>query len=60
MLSLCAAPAFPWKRNCRKAHLAPDNQSPIRGFIMTDIIWLSVLAGLFLLTLAYVRLCDHA
>lgn len=27
---------------------------------MTDILWLAVLAGLFLLTLAYVRLCDNA
>ncbi len=25
---------------------------------MNDIAWLAVLAGLFLLTLAYVRLCD--
>jgi len=27
---------------------------------MTDLIWLAVLGGLFLLTLAYVRLCDVA
>jgi len=27
---------------------------------MSDLIWLAVLGGLFLLTLAYVRLCDHA
>jgi len=27
---------------------------------MTDLIWLSGLAGLFLLTLACVRLCDQA
>jgi len=27
---------------------------------MTDLIWLGVLAGLFLLTLACVRLCDQA
>ena len=27
---------------------------------MTDLAWLAVLAGLFLLTLAWVRLCDAA
>jgi hypothetical protein len=27
---------------------------------MTDMIWLAVLGGLFLLTLAFVRLCDLA
>jgi len=27
---------------------------------MLDILWLGVLAGLFLLTLAFVRLCDVA
>lgn len=27
---------------------------------MTDLIWLAVLGGLFLLTLALVRLCDEA
>jgi len=27
---------------------------------MSDLVWLGVLAGLFLLTLAYVRLCDEA
>jgi len=27
---------------------------------MTDLLWLGALAGLFLLTLAYVRLCDRA
>lgn len=27
---------------------------------MTDLIWLGVVAGLFLLTLAYIRLCDAA
>jgi len=27
---------------------------------MTDMLWLGALAGLFLLTLAYVRLCDGA
>lgn len=25
---------------------------------MTDLVWLGVLAGLFLLTLAFLRLCD--
>jgi hypothetical protein len=27
---------------------------------MNDIIWLGVVAGLFLLTLAFARLCDDA
>jgi len=27
---------------------------------MTDLLWLAILAGLFALTLAYVRLCDKA
>jgi len=27
---------------------------------MTDILWLAALAGLFLLTLAWCRLCDEA
>jgi len=27
---------------------------------MNDLIWLAVLGGLFLLTLAYTRLCDKA
>jgi hypothetical protein len=27
---------------------------------MTDILWLAVLAGLFLITLAFVRLCHAA
>ena len=37
---------------------------PARGFHeefkMTDLTWLVVLGGLFLLTLAYARLCDKA
>jgi hypothetical protein len=28
--------------------------------MMTDLFWLAVLAGLFVATLAYVRLCDGA
>lgn len=28
--------------------------------IVTDFIWLAGVAGLFLLTLAFIRLCDHA
>jgi hypothetical protein len=28
--------------------------------LMQDLLWLAVLAGLFLLTLAYVRLCERA
>lgn len=31
-----------------------------RNHAMQDMLWLGVLAGLFLLTLAFVRLCDHA
>jgi hypothetical protein len=27
---------------------------------MTDLTWLAALGGLFLLTLAYIRLCDRA
>jgi len=27
---------------------------------VTDLLWLGALAGLFMLTLAYVRLCDKA
>ena len=27
---------------------------------MTDLLWLAALAGLFAVTLAYVRLCDGA
>lgn len=27
---------------------------------MTDLLWLAVLGGLFLATLAYVRLCEEA
>jgi hypothetical protein len=28
--------------------------------LMPDIIWLAILGGLFLATLAFVRLCDEA
>ena len=28
--------------------------------LMPDVIWLAVLGGLFLATLAYLRLCDEA
>jgi hypothetical protein len=27
---------------------------------MTDLMWLAILGGLFLVTLAFVRLCDAA
>jgi len=27
---------------------------------MPDLLWLAILAGLFVLTLGYVRLCDKA
>ncbi len=30
------------------------------GFPMSDLIWLAVLGGLLLATLAFVRLCDGA
>jgi len=30
------------------------------GASMPDLLWLAVLGGLFLLTLAFVRLCDAA
>jgi hypothetical protein len=33
---------------------------PNRRLTMPDIIWLAVLGGLFLATLAFVRLCDNA
>jgi hypothetical protein len=29
-----------------------------RSFPVTDLLWLAVLAGLCLLTFAYIRLCD--
>jgi hypothetical protein len=32
----------------------------MKDSMMSDLLWLGVLAGLFLLTLAYVRLCDAA
>ena len=28
--------------------------------LMSDVIWLAILGGLFLATLAYLRLCDKA
>lgn len=34
------------------------NQSGVPS--MQDLLWLAILAGLFLATLAYVRLCDEA
>ena len=33
---------------------------PLGLFFMSDLLWLAVLAGLFLLSLAFVRLCDAA
>jgi len=30
------------------------------GVFMSNVTWLAVLGGLFLLTLAFVRLCDSA
>jgi hypothetical protein len=32
----------------------------VKEFAMNDLTWLAVLAGLTLLTFAYVRLCDRA
>lgn len=29
-------------------------------FSMTDLLWLAIVAGLFLLTLAFARLCEKA
>jgi hypothetical protein len=40
-------------RICRSGHY-PETKS------VTDCIWLAVLGGLFLLTLAFVRLCERA
>ena len=31
-----------------------------KGPNMPDLLWLAILGGLFLLTLAFVRLCDEA
>ncbi len=40
---------------------APNAPSEtIRSPPMSDVIWLAVLGGLFLATLAYLRLCDEA
>jgi len=53
----------------RRRFLTPATPSSACGRIcaaiarlcpMPDLIWLAVLAGLFLLTLAFVRLCDQA
>mgnify|MGYP003583667847 CR=1 FL=1 len=35
-------------------------RDPPRTNAMNDLLWLGLLAGLFLLTLAYARLCDGA
>jgi hypothetical protein len=32
----------------------------LKEIIMQDLIWLSIIAGLTALTLAYARLCDRA
>ena len=32
----------------------------IGGSVMSDLLWLGLLAGLFVLTLAYTKLCDEA
>jgi hypothetical protein len=40
--------------------LPPMSPADTLEAIMPDIIWLAVLGGLFLATLAYVRLCDNA
>ena len=44
----------------------PPSEAAIRGGVagkgpnMPDLLWLAILGGLFLLTLAFVRLCDEA
>jgi hypothetical protein len=38
------------------SNAAPHSATEVPA--MADILWLAVLAGLFLLTLAFVRLCD--
>ena len=38
----------------------PMSPPDTKEAIMPDIIWLAILGGLFLATLAYVRLCDEA
>ena len=41
---------------CRRRHPVAD----LSEQFMADLLWLAVLVGLFLLTLAFVRLCDAA
>lgn len=41
--------------------LRPDStRSAIGILLMSDLLWLGVLAGVFALTLAYAKLCDEA
>ena len=50
-----------WKLNAHRHHIAPATGEPSRcDTAMNDLIWLGAVAGLFLLTLAYTRLCDGA
>lgn len=65
--SLCglnaAGPHSPSNLNAQGAYLSfrrDDPRQAMKAPPMQDLIWLAVLAGLFLATLAYVRLCDEA
>ena len=58
MLSLRAGPAFAIEP-LRPERLA-EVPNTFGSLPMQDLIWLAVLAGLALLTFAYVRLCDAA
>jgi hypothetical protein len=60
LLGLCAAACL---RLTRPVPACADTQAKLgqlEEITMNDLIWLAVLGGLFLLTLAYVRLCDEA
>jgi hypothetical protein len=41
--------------NCRF-----DNPSKLGETLMDDLLWISIMVGLLVVTLAYVRLCDNA
>ena len=47
-------------RFCKRLQQQIGPEGPLGNINMTDILWLGALLGLFLLTLAYVRLCDEA
>ena len=62
--NLTPAPRIPRRTFTPPAPICPADpaiRAPATGHDpMTDILWLAALAGLFLLTLAYCRLCDEA